>query len=36
MSTLLAAAVTAPVTAIGVAQLQAWLEKWDHQRHAND
>ena len=36
MTILIATAVTAPLTAIGVAQLQAWFEAWDYKRHAND
>jgi hypothetical protein len=33
---LIAAMITAPVAAIGVAGLQGWLESWDYDRHKND
>jgi hypothetical protein len=36
MTTLIAAFVTAPVAAIGVAWLQIRLESWDYDRHIND
>jgi hypothetical protein len=36
MGTLIAAMITAPVAAIGVANLQTWLESWDYDRHKND
>jgi hypothetical protein len=29
-------AVTAPVAGIGLLHLQARLEQWDYERHAND
>jgi hypothetical protein len=36
MGTLIAAMITAPVAAIGVANLQTWLESLDYDRHKND
>ena len=36
MATFIAALITAPIAAIGIAQLQAWLENWDYARHVND
>jgi hypothetical protein len=36
MATLIAALITAPIAAIGIAQLQAWLENRDFARHVND
>ena len=29
-------AASAPIVGIGVMQLQARLERWDYERHAND
>jgi hypothetical protein len=36
MGTLIAAMIAAPITAVGVSQLQTWLESWDYDRHEND
>jgi hypothetical protein len=36
MATFIAALITAPIAAIGIAQLQAWLEHRDYARHVND
>ena len=36
MATFIATFITAPIAAIGVAQLQAWLENRDYARHVND
>jgi len=28
--------ISAPLAALGVYNLQTWLEQWDHNRHAQD
>jgi hypothetical protein len=33
---LLCLAAVAPVVGIGLTQMQARLERWDYERHAND
>jgi hypothetical protein len=36
MNAVIAACSAAPVVAIGVYDLQSWLERWDYERHRED
>jgi hypothetical protein len=36
MNAAIAACSAAPLVAIGVDDLQSWLERWDYERHRED
>jgi hypothetical protein len=36
MNAVIAACCAAPLVAIGVYDLQSWLERWDYERHRED
>jgi hypothetical protein len=36
MNAVIAACAAAPLVAIGVYDLQSWLERWDYERHRED